>query len=638
MGADRLLLLLLLVILFLAPLGEGSATPLALFILHTLVLCGAMLALFLPASGSAWNAAARGVAIAAVSLVAVACLASHDSLYPFASFLRLLDWLILLLLFTISLLRPWTPGEKGMLADVALGAATLQAGAVLFGMSQGTTAAILKSFGLLNANHQAAYLLAVGLLTLPRLDFQNHRKGSVVRLILASLSLLACTLLMSRGAFLGSIAGIAVLLTLRFRNLSRGERLVVGLSLGLVLTAGAAALLSRFGSSVDPYRYERVGIWGADLRCFAGHPWLGVGAGIFRHVAARFNFPLNEPVRFGRSFETPHSDYLGLLAELGLVGFAAGLVLLVRSLHSLARLGGRQDRFAEGIMAACAALAAQGLVEDLSTRPAIMVTLAILLGAALAGPGLAAHPRRRPTSRIDPLRRLAAALLVLFWWVAVRNPYLAFVKHQAMGQSRTYRAMERNFREAIRLNPYQASTYLFPASAFIASRPEAPLSLDLYSRFRHDLDGGIHADRASADLRVALARVEVRALRSLFHDAASRDRAIVAYRAAIRLAPHDPRIRLELAAFLREVGRRGEAARQIRLALQEEPNYLTAQLLAARLLLEEGRRPEAIATWRAAERIRSTLSTYRPDSAYASDIVRDPVPLRTALEQELGPS
>ena len=44
MGAEgnRLLLLLLLVILFLAPLGEGSATPLGLFILHTLVLCGAV--------------------------------------------------------------------------------------------------------------------------------------------------------------------------------------------------------------------------------------------------------------------------------------------------------------------------------------------------------------------------------------------------------------------------------------------------------------------------------------------------------------------------------------------------------------------------------------------------------------------
>jgi tetratricopeptide (TPR) repeat protein len=236
------------------------------------------------------------------------------------------------------------------------------------------------------------------------------------------------------------------------------------------------------------------------------------------------------------------------------------------------------------------------------------------------------------------LRRFAAALLMLLWWVAVRNPYLAFVKHQAMGQARTYRAMERNFREAIRLNPYQASTYLFPASAFLASRPEVPLSLDLYSRFRHDLDAGIRADRASADLRVALARVEARALRSLFHDAASRDRAIDAYQSAIRLAPHDPRIRLEFAAFLHEVGRRGEAARQIDLALQEEPNYLTARLLAARLLLEEGRRPEAIASWRAAERIRSELSTYRPDSAYASDIVRDPVPLRTALEQDLGPS
>ena len=144
-------------------------------------------------------------------------------------------------------------------------------------------------------------------------------------------------------------------------------------------------------------------------------------------------------------------------------------------------------------------------------------------------------------------------------------------------------------------------------------------------------------DRVSADLQVALARMEARAFRSLFQDAAARDRAIGAYRAAIRLAPHDPRIRVELAGFLHEVGRGKESARQIRMALQEEPNYLTARLLATRLLLEEGRRSEAITQWGEVEKARSLFATYKPDSAYAFDIARDPAPLRTALERDLGP-
>ncbi|MCI0410298.1 MAG: hypothetical protein L0191_17350, partial [Acidobacteria bacterium] len=320
---------------------------------------------------------------------------------------------------------------------------------------------------------------------------------------------------------------------------------------------------------------------------------------------------------------------LGLLAEMGVLGLTAGLFLLIRSLRALAGLRRQQDRFAEGILAAGAALAVQGLVEDLSTRPALTVTMASLLGACLAGGGLGAPlPRRHAVSILG---------LALFGWIALRNPYLAFVKDREMRQSSTYRDMDQNFRSAIRLNPYQASTYRFPAAAFLASRPEVPLSLDLYARFRRDLDKGISVDRVSADLQVALARMEARAFRSLFQDAAARDRAIGAYRAAIRLAPHDPRIRVELAGFLHEVGRQKESARQIRMALQEEPNYLTARLLVTRLLLEEGRRSEALTQWGEVEKARSLFATYKPDSAYAFDIARDPAPLRTALERDLGP-
>ncbi|MCI0567537.1 MAG: O-antigen ligase family protein [Acidobacteria bacterium] len=639
MGAEgnRLLLIIIACIVFLAPFGEGGAAPLALFVLQILVLCCGMISLALPASAAPWKGASRGVYSAAVGFMVVALLSCYHSPYPYASFLRILDWLLLLGVLTIALRRPWEEWEKSLLADCVLAAAALQASLVLFGIFRGTSASLLKSFGLLNTNHEAAYLLAAALLTLPRLDFRNLRGASTVRAVVVLLCLLSFTLLMSRGAFLGLLAGAAVLLAYRWRNLSPRERLVTGLSVGLVLAAGALALVSRFGLSEDPYRYKRLGIWGADLRCFAGHPLLGVGPGVFRHTAARFNFPLDVPVRFGRSFETPHSDYLGLLAEMGVLGLTAGLFLLIRSLRALAGLRRQQDRFAEGILAAGAALAVQGLVEDLSTRPALTVTMASLLGACLAGGGLGMTSSLRQGAPLPRRRAVAILGLALFGWIALRNPYLAFVKDRVMRQSSTYRDMDQNFRSAIRLNPYQASTYRFPAAAFLASRPEVPLSLDLYARFRRDLDKGISVDRVSADLQVALARMEARAFRSLFQDAAARDRAIGAYRAAIRLAPHDPRIRVELAGFLHEVGRQKESARQIRMALQEEPNYLTARLLVTRLLLEEGRRSEALTQWGEVEKARSLFATYKPDSAYAFDIARDPAPLRTSLERDLGP-
>jgi O-antigen ligase len=634
---NRLLFILLACLVFLAQFGEGGAAPLAQFALQLLVLSGTAVALLLPSSGDPWRGAARGVLTAAVAFMAVAFLSCLHSPYPYASFLRILDWLLPFGVLTIALRRRWEVREKSLLADVVLAAAVLQAGVVLFGMSRGTSASMLRNFGLLNTNHEAAYLLAAALLTIPRLDFRNSRRASTARALALLLCLVAFTLLMSRGALLGLLAGASVLLAFRWKSLSARERLVTALSVGIIVAAGAAALVSRFGAVEDPYRYQRLGIWGADLRCFGGHPVLGVGAGIYRHAAARFNFPLEGPVRFGRSFETPHSDYLGLLAEMGLLGLTAGLVLLFRSLKSLAGLRRRPDRIAEGLFAAGAALAVQGLVEDLSTRPAILVTMASLLGACIAGGGLRKPSSAQRGAHFFPARAWVLFGVALFGWIALRNPYLAFVKDQEMRRSSTYQDMENDFRTAIRLNPYQASTYLFPSAAFLAARPEVPLSLDLYARFRRDLDEGIRKDRISASMQVALARLEARAFRSIFHDAAARDRVILAYRSAIRMAPHDPRIRIELAGFLHEVDRRDESARQIRMALREEPNYLTARLLATRLLLEEGRREEALTSWGAARKSRSILSTYRPDSPYASDIVRDPAPLRTSLERDLGP-
>ncbi|MCI0657718.1 MAG: O-antigen ligase family protein [Acidobacteria bacterium] len=634
---NRLLFIILACLVFLAPFGEGGAAPLAQLTLQLLVLSGGAVALLLPSSGVPWKGATRGVLIAAVGFMAVAFLSCLHSPYPYASFLRILDWLLPLGVVAIALRRRWEEWEKSLLADVVLAAAALQAGVVLFGMLRGTSASILKSFGLLNTNHEAAYLLAAVLLTFPRLDFRNLRRASTARSVALLLCLVAFTLLRSRGALLGLLAGVSVLLAFRWKSLSPRKRLVTALGVGLVVAAGAVALVSRFGAVEDPYRYQRLGIWGADLRCFAGHPLLGVGAGVFRHAADRFNFPLEGPVRFGRSFETPHSDYLGLLAEMGLLGLTAGLVLLIRSLQFLAGLRRQQDRIAEGLLAGGAALAVQGLVEDLSIRPALLVTMASLLGACLAGVGLGKSASVQRGPHFFKTRALAILGLALFGWIALRNPYLAFVKDQAMRRSSTYRDMEQNFRAAIRLNPYQASTYLLPTTAFLAARPEVPLSLDWYARFRRDLDEGIRMDRISAGLQVALARLEARAFRSIFHDAAARDRVIGAYRAAIRMAPHDPRIRVELAGFLHEVGRRNESARQIRMALREEPNYLTARLLATRLLLEEGRREEALTSWGAARKSRSILATYRPDSAYASDIARDPAPLRASLERDLGP-
>jgi hypothetical protein len=91
-----------------------------------------------------------------------------------------------------------------------------------------------------------------------------------------------------------------------------------------------------------------------------------------------------------------------------------------------------------------------------------------------------------------------------------------------MREATTYPAMEAHFQAALRRNPFQAPTYRFPAGAYLTSRPAPVLTLDLYGRFRRDLDRGIRYDETSAEVYLTLARLETRALESLFHDSATR--------------------------------------------------------------------------------------------------------------------
>jgi tetratricopeptide (TPR) repeat protein len=276
-------------------------------------------------------------------------------------------------------------------------------------------------------------------------------------------------------------------------------------------------------------------------------------------------------------------------------------------------------------------------VEDLSTRPAILITLAILVAAASGRPE---GPARRHLPSPSPLRRglFLAVPLVVLWAACVLNPYLAFQSDRAMRRAASLEEMQARFKSATWANPYEAGTWGFPAAAFLAADPPPELTLDLYARFRRDLDRGIEADFTSADLFISSGRLEARAFHALFHDAAAAGRALESYRDGVMRVPHDPRPRLELAGFLQELGRRPEAIDQLRRALVEEPGFLRARLALASLLLEGGDPEGARREWLEAASARRKLLTYRPDSVYSVEIVRDEPALERLLQERLGPS
>jgi O-antigen ligase len=295
-----------------------------MFTLHTILLAACLAALLPSKSSTAPAGIPRAVLLGASGWLAVSLLSSWGTPYPYASFLRVWDLAILFAVLLCASRGRWRETEKNLLWNAALLTGLMQAVLILAGAARGSTADILKRFGLLNQNHEAAYLLVISLITVSRISSLAKPLSNALRGAGAALCLAAFCLLMSRGALLGLGAGAGCLLWWKWPSWMRRWRVVAAIAGTAAFLIAAGMAVHRFRGMEDPYRYERVGIWKADLRCFQSHPLLGVGPGIFRHVAHRYNFPLRGPVRYGRSFETPHSDALGLLAEMGLAGLVAG--------------------------------------------------------------------------------------------------------------------------------------------------------------------------------------------------------------------------------------------------------------------------------------------------------------------------
>lgn len=189
----------------------------------------------------------------------------------------------------------------------------------------------------------------------------------------------------SRGGWLGALLGIGVVLLLRSRPSATGPRSpvrwgaafagllvlflagdAVGRFIPTSLADRLAALSAYLGlhmweivqQPLTPDNYsviERLAHWIAALRMWEVSPWLGVGPGNYAAVYPSVRLPgWEEPLGHA------HNIYLNVLAETGLVGLFAYLLLwtgifgwLLRQLRQMQRIG------TDGGFAPCAAMAAR---------------------------------------------------------------------------------------------------------------------------------------------------------------------------------------------------------------------------------------------------------------------------------------
>jgi len=343
---------------------------------------------------------------------------------------ELAKWASLVLALALGMSLAREPKAVMVLTLAVLTAGTLEA---LRGLSQAISGAgplgfllgggYLRSFGSFSQPNPFAAYLATGIMLAAGLLIAHAGRGwraylqPLPALALAAGSVMTLGVLasLSRGALLAMVAGLTIMaVTYRPRSLLWAPVLALG-GLAIWVLGGFGLLpeflVTRFATIFDSLALldprevhltganfavvQRMAIWEAAGGMFTDNPLLGVGAGNFDRAYPTYALP-NWPQAPGHA----HNLYLNLLAELGLVGFAAYLVLLatllVGQLGVALRTAGSATRVANPLVAGYA-LASVGLVLLLVVHHVfdnlyvhgIGVQIGLLLGLAL-GAGRAA--------------------------------------------------------------------------------------------------------------------------------------------------------------------------------------------------------------------------------------------------------
>ena len=285
----------------------------------------------------------------------------------------------------------------------------LGCGEAALGLAQYFGGAGRASGTYVNPNHYACLLhmalpfpLAFAAISIGRGSADEN--GSLKRTLLACL-LLGCAALIFLGALysmsrMGAVAMAASLLLLaglaagrsharRHRYLSAGTAAVAFVL--ILLISVPASLLERFGNQDnEPLTADaRVQIWRESLHMAADYPIFGSGLGTYASVFQKYR--VSVPMYL---VDYAHNDYLQLLAELGIIGFAiagaAALMILIRTLQTARTAATSTQRL---IAAACAA-ALVAVLLDSSVNFDFYIPANAMLAAWIAAIGTTRYPIR----------------------------------------------------------------------------------------------------------------------------------------------------------------------------------------------------------------------------------------------------
>lgn len=264
-----------------------------------------------------------------------AALSIYWASYQGVAVSRLLTFVQMIGLYLLVVNEVDSPRKLSIVINVFFASSVLTAILVLLGVNVATYREQL-SFADQSAKEFATYLGVVFLISTVRLAFGKGRERilTVIAMILCAFPLLASA---ERGVFVGlGVSFVAILLVSRQKL-----RLFVYIALGLAFLYLVLQLSARAGlineNILNRYSVQqviasggsnRLDIWKVGLSLVKDNLWIGVGLENFVNVFYRY-IPVTQTQFTLDPITDPHSDYLRVAGELGVVGLGLFLGWLV---------------------------------------------------------------------------------------------------------------------------------------------------------------------------------------------------------------------------------------------------------------------------------------------------------------------
>jgi tetratricopeptide (TPR) repeat protein len=395
------------------------------------------------------------------------------------------------------------------------------------------------------------------------------------------------------------LLSVAFYRTAKLHKISIWRIAVIGILIAVIAAALSPMLLRKFSDrgQVDVYNYERTQIWMESLSMIATHPVLGVGMGRFYYVSKLFTPAVDGAIgRYRKWPNIAHSEYLQYIAELGipvaLLMFAIGAYLFRLMWRRAESMAPESRIFQEAALLASTGLGIHALVDNNWTVPVVAAGLAVISLADLL-------PYRAWPFAIEwtPVRKAALVVFITAVFVqAVKIPVLGLyfneLGHQAYVAGNFDRA-EKMHRLGLGFVPDHpvmldnlGMVYL---DGYIKTRKTEYLDR-AESLFQDSMTANPSFDVPAGHLESALLQ---RLTGNPSQDKAIHAAVVSADRLGLNANPYNPFIRKNLAEALYNLGRKKEAIDELRIAVDQEPNYVQGYTRLAQWEEEAGSAAEA---------------------------------------------